>query len=120
MFVQITKVPKHKYLTTQSRHEHVYHGCVSLQSGIKIDDATKVTKNIAINQTTFGPYQEIIPYTCSLCNFALLFSLDVKSVIAVHKTLNILTHAINLLQIFVTDNRSSSSRQREIYNHGSE
>jgi hypothetical protein len=69
---------------------------------------------------TFGPYQEMIPYTLSLCKFALLFSLDVKSVTAVHKTLNILTHAIKLLQILVTDNRSSSSRQREEYNHGSE
>jgi len=57
----------------------------------KIDDATKVTKNQATSQTNFGPYQEIIPYTLSLCNFALLFSLDVKSVTNVNKTLNILT-----------------------------
>jgi len=78
-------------------------------------DATKVTKNLAKNHTTFGSYQEIIPYTWSSCNFALLFSLDV-----VHETLNILTKAIKLLQILVTDNRSSSCRQREEYNHGSE
>jgi len=41
-------------------------------------------------------------------------------VTAVHKTLNILTHAIKMLQILVTDNWSSSFRQREEYNHGSE
>lgn len=69
---------------------------------------------------TFGCSQEIIPYAWSLCNFALLFSPDVKSVTAVHKTLNILTDAIKLLQTLVTDNRSSSSRQREEHNHGSE
>jgi hypothetical protein len=65
-------------------------------------DADKVIKNIAINQMTFGIYQEIIPNTWSLCDFALLFSLDVISVTTVHKTLNILTHAIKLLWILVT------------------